>query len=165
MFRLCWSAEVLDEVERALIRIHRHRGTGDAEDRARRARSAMERAFEDALVEGYVTGLDVGEPWPDTGDAHVVAAAVEARADIIVTENLKDFPKALLRRRRLDACSADDFLSDLIATNPDRAVAAIRRMRLRFGSPERSPADLLSIMQVDGLTRTSALLEGHQDLL
>ena len=42
-----------------------------------------------ALLEG-VAGL------PDPHDKHVVAAAIQGHADVIVTANLKDFPKELL---------------------------------------------------------------------
>jgi hypothetical protein len=31
---------------------------------------------------------------PDPGDRHVLAAAIKARAQVVVTQNLRDFPKA-----------------------------------------------------------------------
>lgn len=48
-------------------------------------------AFPDALVENYeslITGLNL----PDEKDCHVLAAAIKTNANVIVTNNLKDFP-------------------------------------------------------------------------
>ena len=46
---------------------------------------------EDCLVTGFeelIEGLEL----PDRKDRHVLAAAVRSGADVIVTQNLKDFP-------------------------------------------------------------------------
>lgn len=113
-FRVRWSAAILNEAERAIARVIAAKGVADAADRAKRARAAMEAAFEDALVtghEGLIAGL---EGLPDPEDAHVTAAAVSTRASIIVTENLKHFPKQLLGPLDLDAKKADDFITDTI---------------------------------------------------
>ena len=49
-FRLRWSVPILDETEAAIRRMQAAKGHVDAEQRAKRARAAMERAFEDAMV-------------------------------------------------------------------------------------------------------------------
>ncbi len=53
-FRLRWSAQILEETERAIHRILSGKGVVDAQARATRARSAMESAFEDALVTDFL---------------------------------------------------------------------------------------------------------------
>src|SRR3712207_5236480 len=80
-FRVRWTAQILDETERAIAGMFARRGFADAAERARRARSAMERAFPEARVTGYealIDGLKTG--LPDLNDAHVIAAAVKTRA-------------------------------------------------------------------------------------
>jgi hypothetical protein len=52
-FRVRWSAKVLDETERAIEKIAAGRGLADSAERAKRAREAMEVAFEEALVADY----------------------------------------------------------------------------------------------------------------
>jgi predicted nucleic acid-binding protein len=59
------------------------------------ARSAMDRAFPAASISGFerlVPTLKL----PDPDDRHILAAAIHARAELIVTVNLKDFPAAAL---------------------------------------------------------------------
>ena len=55
---------------------------------------AMACAFPEALVEGFEDLIGAIE-LPDEDDRHVVAAAIVADAEHIVTENLKDFPAEL----------------------------------------------------------------------
>ena len=69
-----------------------------AVERAARARRAMERAFEDAAVTGYEGIMGGLKDLPDPDDAHVIAAAVKTRASVIVTDNVKHFPKRRLSR-------------------------------------------------------------------
>ena len=90
---------------------------------------------------------------PDPDDAHVVAAALKTQAFTIVTENLKDFPEAVLSSLNMEAQSTDDFLADTIALDPGRAVAAIRQMRERFKRPEIAAEGLLVWMEAEGLPR------------
>ena len=71
----------------------------------------MNEAFDDALVTGWEP-LTTGLALPDPGDAHVLAAAILGRADVIVTQNLKDFPSEVLSPFGIDAVSTDDFLLD-----------------------------------------------------
>lgn len=160
-FRVRWSERVMDETEAAIARILGGKGVADAEDRAARARASMEAAFEDAAVEEYDVFLGACVGLPDPNDAHVVAAALKTQAATIVTENLKDFPEAILAGLNMEARSADQFIADTIALDPGRAVAAIRRMRERFKRPEKTAEVLLLDMEADGLTETVDVLRAH----
>jgi len=71
----------------------------------------------DSLVEGYDRWLPLVE-LPDTGDAHVVAAAIECGAGIIVTDNVRDFPATSLAKFDIEAVQADDFTLRCIDANP-----------------------------------------------
>ena len=62
-------------------------------------RKFMDSAFEDyeALVTGYEHRIE-SLSLPDPDDRHVLAAAIECGASIIVTANLKDFPDSQLKQ-------------------------------------------------------------------
>ena len=160
-FRVRWSDKVMDETQRAIERILEGKSVADANDRATRARQAMEQAFEDAIVQEYDHLLPVCAGLPDPGDAHVLAAALKTQAATIVTENIKDFPADQLEKLNIEARTADEFLADTIALDPGRAVAAIRRMRERLKRPEKTAELLLLDMEADGLTATVDVLRAH----
>lgn len=104
--RAQWSNLILDECFRNILANRPDLSPGTLQ----RTRELMNKAVADSLVTGFehlVDGLDL----PDPDDRHVLAAAVRAGAQAIVTANLKDFPaakpKAIRRRshpsRRLPA--------------------------------------------------------------
>ena len=160
-FRLRWSARILDEVVRAIARSYAQKGADDGEERAVRARSAMERAFEEAAVTGYEELLSGLGELPDANDAHVIAAAVKTRASVIVTENLRDFPERVLKPLDLQAKRADEFIADTMDLDIGRAIPIVRHMRERLNSPERTPEALLLDLDASGLTHTVDSLRAH----
>ncbi|MEV5749880.1 PIN domain-containing protein [Actinoallomurus sp. NPDC052308] len=103
--RAKWTDQILDEVFSNLGA----RRPGIAE-KLPRVRELMNRAVPDALVtdcEPLIEGLKL----PDPHDRHVLAAAIKAGAQIIVTANVKDFPRmfcslgAWRSRRRMSSSS------------------------------------------------------------
>jgi hypothetical protein len=68
----------------------------------------MEEAFPEAMVSGYEKLISAMEN--DPKDRHVLAAAVRAGADCIVSDNVKDFQPDALRPYGLECLSAQDFL-------------------------------------------------------
>lgn len=160
-FRLRWSSMVLTETEAAIEKMLGAKGATDAAASAARARSSMEAAFEDAMVEGFDDLLSVGALLPDSDDAHVLAAAIKTRAAMLVTENLKHFPQAALQRLNIEVRSSDAFIADTIALDPGKAVAAIRTMRLRLKKPEKTAEILLLDMEATGLVETADALRSH----
>ncbi|HEY6560445.1 MAG TPA: PIN domain-containing protein [Polyangiaceae bacterium] len=101
-FQIYWSAEILDEAIRNLIA-----STTITAAQGARLRQTMEKAFPEAEVSGYepfIVGMQ-----NDPKDRHVVAAAVKAGAQVIVTMNLRDFAPL---PDGLEAQSPDEFLSN-----------------------------------------------------
>lgn len=157
-FRICWSARVLDEFERAFIKIYPTAASG----LARKQRDAMNRAFPHACVSGYEALAPAFASGPDGDDAHVMAAAQHCGAEVIVTENLKDFPAALLEPLLIEALSADHFIADAIDLDQDLAVAAIGAMRGRLKNPAITAAALLDKMRALGLRQSADLLDVYR---
>ena len=76
-FRVRWSEPVLVETQRTIEDILARKEVTDATERAARARSSMEAAFEEAMVVDFGNFLPACKSLPDPSDAHVVAAALE----------------------------------------------------------------------------------------
>ena len=70
----------------------------------------MEEAFPEAMVRVPLELVRAIECIPDKNDRHVVAAAIMARADMIVTQNTKHFPQDCLERFGVHSQTPDDFL-------------------------------------------------------
>ncbi|MFV0302461.1 MAG: RSP_2648 family PIN domain-containing protein [Paracoccus sp. (in: a-proteobacteria)] len=74
-------------------------------------------------------GLDL----PDPADAHVIEAALNGGADLIVTANLRDFPRSALAAVGLRAEHPDAFLTGLWAHDPDPVAMAVRDAHAKAG--------------------------------
>jgi predicted nucleic acid-binding protein len=96
-------------------------------------------AVDGALARGEIAALGVRFPgalvpadparaaqlWlPDPGDIHVLATAIAAQADTVITLNLKDFPRAELEAHGLAAQHPDAVLYRFWLDRPD-AVAGV----------------------------------------
>jgi hypothetical protein len=91
----------------------------------------METTFPDAMVRDC-EALTETIQLPDPGDRHVVAAARAGRADVIVTDNLADFPPTALPAS-LTRQSLDNFLLDSLDLHPGLVVSAIHAIATRTG--------------------------------
>ncbi len=163
-FRPRWSAEILTETERAICSILQGKDADEAEVLARRHREAISQAFPEAMTENYQKLIPSCE-LPDEKDRHVLAAAIQARASVIVTENIKHFPDAVIAEFNITASTADEFLADVIDLDTPGAVAALRTMRHRFKKPELDAESLLLKMESVGLNQTANLLIGEIESL
>lgn len=88
---------------------------------------------------------------PDFDDRHVLAAAIEGHADVIVTFNLKDFPEALLAPYGIEAIHPDAFVCQCFLDYPRQALTAIHKQQQNLKSPSYSMAQLLDILSRVGL--------------
>jgi len=105
LYRPAWSAEILDELVDSLT----ERKPEHAEWFQRR-RERMEAAFAEAMADRPARFVAVVPEEVDAGDRHVVAAALAARADVIVTNNVRHFAPERLAESGLVVQTADEFL-------------------------------------------------------
>lgn len=80
--------------------------------------------FPAALVEGW-EALEGPLSLPDWNDRHVLAAAIAAKAEILLTDNLRDFPKRILAGHGIEREAADPFLWRLAGDAPDHIATAL----------------------------------------
>lgn len=84
--------------------------------------------FPDALVEGW-EALEGPLSLPDWRDRHVLAAAIAAKATLLVTDNLRDFPRRALAGYGIEPIAGDALLASLMAREPERMAAALSALR------------------------------------
>lgn len=91
---------------------------------------------------------------PDQDNRHVVAAAIQARADAIVTFNLKDFPANVLAKYNLEAIHPDDFILYQFDLNNAQLLIAARNCRTRLKNPPIEPQRYLETLRAQSLSKT-----------
>lgn len=157
LYRPAWSSEILDEFERNLAkRID--------PAKAKRQLELIKLSFPDSEV--TVKGALVEQiELVDLDDRHVVAAAIQTQAALIVTDNLKHFSKERLEEYDIVAVSADQFFSDCITVSELTAVSQVRKMRRQFDSPKFDAKGLLLRMEQVGLSQTADVLSKYSDLI
>ncbi|MEZ4920284.1 MAG: hypothetical protein R2792_14370 [Saprospiraceae bacterium] len=109
------------------------------------------------MVENYeelINGLSL----PDEKDRHVLAAAIKVNANIIVTNNLKDFPKDYLLNFGLSAKNADDFLTETIDLNPKVAINSFRKLVMNRRNPNLDQYKVLDSLRRNGLNEAANYL-------
>jgi len=151
LFRAKWTNAIHDEWIRNVLR---ERPDLRAEQ-LERTRTLMNAHVRDCLVENYES-LIAGLQLPDPNDRHVLAAAIRARADVIVTFNLKDFPAEALKPYGLEAQHPDDFLAHLIDLDPEVVTHAGNACRERLKNPPKTIQEYLDILSGQNLPRTAA---------
>ncbi len=112
LFEARWSAEILAEMTRTLVRRF-----GKSAEKARYREASMRKYFPNALVEDYhvLKGSMRNHP----KDRHVLAASVASGANYLVTFNLKDFPPESLRGQATTVVGPSTFLKALCELDRD----------------------------------------------
>lgn len=146
-----WSKNIFDEWKAVMMR------KGITEEEAAKRVAKADLAFPDALVHNYESLISHLE-LPDVQDKHVLAAAIKVNANVIVTNNLKDFPQEYLQSFGLNAKTADDFLTDLIDLDPEQTVAAFKEMVLNKKNPPLDEYEVLNQLRKINLHDTANYL-------
>jgi predicted nucleic acid-binding protein len=160
LVRARWTDTIHDEWVRNVLRNNPRLSP----ERLARTRSLMNEAIRDCLVTGY-EDLIASLSLPDPDDRHVLAAAIRAGAEVIVTYNLGDFPSATLACFDIEAQHPDDFLLSLFDLAPDAVCAAVKRQRESLHHPPKTAQELLATLEGHGLTQAVARLRQFIDVL
>ena len=132
--------------------------------RLERIWTEMNRHFPNALVAGYehlIPALQL----PDPDDKHILAAAIQADCDLIVTQNLTDFPDSVLAEYGIVAQSLDSLMLRLLAENPQVVCQAVRLARRRLRRPPYNPDEYVRNLAEHGLAKTAQDLRCYIHLL
>ena len=144
-FRPLWSEQVLTELQRSLIR----RGIDSSAVEYRI--QAMRRAFPDANVTGYEDLI--AQMTCDDDDRHVLAAAVRANAEVIVTFNLRHFPESSLEPYQITSVHPDDFLLDQLDLYPQGTLQSLEDTSGRYEKPAMTVETFLGLLAKAGVPR------------
>lgn len=153
-----WSPRILEEWARAAAKL----GPGQ-ETVARGEIALLEAAWPKASVtprDGDLARLYL----PDRDDVHVLAAAIAGSSDVLLTLNIKDFPRHILAEEGLEREGPDLFLIDLYARDPEALIEVAEAVK---AEAERLSGDMWPIrklMKKARLPRLGKALEPLVDL-
>jgi predicted nucleic acid-binding protein len=123
-----WSARILEEMERNVVEYGIH------PDKVARTIGIMREVFEEAEVDAdKIAALELAMT-NDEKDRHVLAAAVAAGSEVVVTFNLRDFPKEACDPVGVSAISPDEFLQDLFDLSPGVVYRGVAEVVARLRS-------------------------------
>jgi predicted nucleic acid-binding protein len=148
-----WTDRILDEVFGNLARNRPEL----REEKLRRTRELMTRAVRDCLVVGYEP-LEAVVSLPDPDDHHVLGAAIKAKAQMIVTHNIKDFPQEALSMWNVESTHPDDFIQAQIDLDGPRVFSAVQQIADSWRNPPGTVADVLDRLERDGIVEAVATL-------
>ena len=151
LVRARWSVAILEELDRALEE------RAVTPEKRRRLFELMNAAVPDCLVEGF-EALIGDLKLPDADDRHVLAAAIKVGAQVIVTNNLSDFPNDSLAPWSVEAKSPDDFVLDLIDFDARVVYACVQQIVHERRNPPESFDEVLGQLERAGLVESVAEL-------
>jgi|ERR1017187_932206 predicted nucleic acid-binding protein len=148
-FHAKWSSDVHEEWISNLL-INR---PGLTRRQLERTRRLMDKNAYGAVVKGYES-LIPGLTLPDPDDRHVLAAAIRAGANIIVTKNLKDFPLEVVQKFKIEPQHPDVFILHLIDLAPEKVRDAAEAHRKSLKKPPKTVEEYLTMLELQGIPQT-----------
>lgn len=155
MFQPLWSEDILDELRRNLLR------HGVAESGVDHRIEQMIEHFPGASVTGYRSLIGAMKNHPK--DRHVVAAAVRGRAELIVTENTRDFPATSVTPYDIEVTDQDSFLLNQLDLDGSAVHRALSRQVSRYRRHPRTIDELLGALSGAGSGCPNFARDFHDD--
>ncbi len=157
LFRARWTQQIHLEWKRNLLKAR----PDISPEQLDRTSALMDAAIPDAVITGYEP-LCAELTLPDPDDRHVLAAAIRGKADVVVTFNLKDFPRAALVGYDIEAMHPDNFIADLIDLDQAAVLQAVQRHFRSLKKPPMTAQAYLELLLRQGLTQSAKLLAPYQ---
>lgn len=147
-----WSADILAE-------LHRNLAARNGNDpcvalQADRLVSILRNYFPDAMVEGYADLVDRMENHPK--DRHVLAAALQGNADVLLTFNLKDFAVRPIGEGFPELLHPDEFLLDALDPAPGQVLRLLGNQVAEHKRPPEHIQGLLDVLEKSGVPAFAA---------
>jgi predicted nucleic acid-binding protein len=95
---------------------------------------------------------------PDPNDVHVLATAIAAGADAIVTFNAQDFPGHVLAAEGITRRDPDGFLWELQSRHPDEMARVVEAVRAKAEAISGQPFPLKALLKRVRLYRLAKAL-------
>ena len=156
-FSARWTAQIHEEWIRNVLKTRPELTRAALE----RTRQLMDKHALDAIVEDYQWLIPTLQ-LPDADDRYVLAAAIHAQAEVIVTWNLKDFPAHSLNPFGIEALNPDQFLLSIWSSRRVQILDGLRTQRASLKNPPQTAAQFLESLQRQNLTRFVEALRPHQ---
>lgn len=153
LFTPLWSARILEEWARAAAKLG-----PDGEVVARGDIALMRAAWPEAEVAAD-PAMEARLWLPDPADLHVLAAAIAGEAQVLVTENARDFPRAELDPHGIARTGADAFLMELYADHPEAVAAAAQGVQATAERLSGQPQPIRKLMKKARLPRLGKTLD------
>lgn len=153
LFRAKWSEEIHEEWIGSVLE-NRPDLTREKLDRTK---ALMNDAVLDCIVSGHMSLVPVLK-LPDPDDRHVLAAAIHAGADAIVTFNLRDFPLDVCDEYNLEILHPDDFIRFQFDFDNAAVILAATHCRNRLKNPAKSATEYLETLAQQRLPATVSAL-------
>ncbi|MEM1066527.1 MAG: PIN domain-containing protein [Pseudomonadota bacterium] len=127
-FTPLWSARILEEWALAAAK------RAPEDEAVARGEIALLRAAWPAAEVAQAPKIEARLWLPDPGDVHVLAAAVAGQADVILTQNLRDFPLRVLAAEGIGLSAPDPFLMNAFGEDPEGVRSVVAKVH---GTAER----------------------------
>ncbi|PRY21491.1 PIN domain-containing protein [Aliiruegeria haliotis] len=152
LFTPLWSERLLEEWARAAAR----RGPLD-EAQARGEIAVLRARWPKASVQPR--DGDLNRLWlPDENDIHVLAAAIAGSADLLLTLNMKDFPRHTLTEEGVGRADPDGFLVQLWHDHPAEVSTAANNVLRQAEKMDDAPHDMRRLLKKARLPRLAKAL-------
>lgn len=136
-----WSDRILREWVLATAKI-----SPAAQEIARGDAALAKAAFPRALQEAQ-PNIEAKLSLPDANDIHVLAVAISAHADAIVTFNAQDFPRPVLAEWQIERRDPDGFLWELHSRHPQTVAQIVEGVRATAQRLSGQPMPIKALMK------------------
>lgn len=153
LFAPFWSARILEEWARAAAR------HSPPQELTARGEIALISARWPGACIAPTPDLQASIYLPDPNDTHVLAAAISGGCDLIITMNLRDFPKHLLAEHGLYAQHPDAFLRGLFEQDQAKTTLVAHKVRAEAERLSGQAWPIRKLMKKARLPRLGKALE------